>query len=1283
MRVETIVAALVLLVAACGGAAEVVDKDGEGALDVVEKDASRGVDLIFADKGPIGKDSGKLEVWEDFSGGDLGSGCAAGEGCFLDSCDENGDCQSGWCVEHMGDGVCTQSCEEECPQGWSCKSVGGAGPDVVYICVSNFANLCKPCATTEGCQGVGTEDVCVDYGTEGSFCGGGCGEDQDCPWGFSCMDTETVDGIGTQQCVADAGVCPCAVKSVALALTTPCESSNDVGSCNGQRVCLADGLSDCDAAVPEEEFCDGLDNDCNGYVDEGTCDDGNDCTEDSCAGVEGCVNEPLDGTECKDGDPCSVADHCESGVCVGAPVQCNDDNPCTEDVCTAQGGCEHPAVAGPCDDGEVCTVGDQCLAGQCAGTPVSCDCQSDADCAALEDGDLCNGTLVCDVTKFPYQCVVDAETVVVCDQPGGHDGPCLTAVCDSPTGTCDMVPANPGAPCEDGDSCTLGDTCDAGMCVAGGAANCNDGNPCTDDSCDALLGCQHSDNSAACSDGDVCTQGDQCAGGSCVAGQPLLCDDGNVCNGLESCDPVTGCTTGQMLACDDGDPCNGVESCDPVTGCKPGGGGSCDDGNPCTDDTCDGDEGCLHVANEGACSDGNLCTSGDHCSAGACVSNGTLECQDDNPCTEDSCDSLQGCVTTLSSAPCDDGDLCTIGDHCQLGACIGSGELLCNDGNICTDDSCNPNSGCQFLANSEGCNDGNACTLNDLCKGGWCSGTALLCNDGNVCTDDLCDVATGCLFEANEAACEDGDACSVNDYCQAGVCHAGTSADCDDGNPCTDDSCSGQGCVYIANKGNCDDSNACTDGDYCEDAECMAGVPVVCDDGNVCTDDSCNPALGCEAIPNVAPCDDGDLCTSDDQCAAGECIGGDALNCDDAINCTQDSCEPLTGCVHIASQCCGNGVVDAGEDCDDGGVQPGDGCNESCQYESYVYSLPFTPDDFDVAYDGRLVAVGREGTKVVAQCYRADRQPNGGKFTIFEAPAGANVETVYVGVSGGTGHWAILARHQTVAGDWASRRGMARMYNGNCEPVTAPFLMDADETLDEPRTIDMDEKGNAYFVWMGETKKMYLMILGPDGVAKKPATNFATCTHNYGLQAAVQNNGSRGVVTCQGHAGDPVRFWLFDGAGDVYKANVIVEGTPPSSWYMSHNVGMDAAGRFLVVWATSSGNARFLARTYDENGVSKGAAEVGPTAGSCFDPFRNNNAKIPSVGGEFLVPYVLAADGPCHQSNFHGLTRVDTNGEVKGTSTSAHLTHTLVLDNFKNSYVRSGSQVHLNAVSLE
>jgi len=785
--------------------------------------------------------------------------CDPGEGCHMDKCSENPDCQSGWCVEHMGEKVCTIPCQEECPPGWTCTQVGVGGPDVLYICVSNHPNLCRPCGETDDCSGVAeTEDACILYGDQGSFCGGGCGEAGECPWGFECKQVTTVDGIELEQCVAETGECPCTDASVAQGLWTPCSVDNEYGLCEGKRVCLEEGLTDCDAQLPTQEACNGVDDDCDGEADEPElvegkyvelCDDGNDCTADSCAGEEGCLNELLETGSCDDGNPCTAADHCAQGACVGDPVICEDENPCTDNVCTEVGGCEYPPKEGSCDDGDPCTLGDHCLGGQCSGEPVQCDCTKDEDCLALEDGNLCNGSLVCDALKPPYKCVVSPETVVTCPQPEGANAFCLQSACAPATGECSFEPAHEELLCDDGDNCTYDSRCAQGSCSGGLDVNCNDGNPCTDDACEAGVGCVSTDNSAACSDGDTCTVGDTCLGGVCESGPGLDCDDGDACNGLEGCDAGTGCQAGVPLDCDDGKMCNGWETCDPATGCQVGVPLVCDDGDPCTNDSCDDQSGCAFVASAGnECDDGDACTELDVCLDGVCVGSGEKACADNDPCTDNYCDPTVGCVTKLNEAFCNDGNVCTTGDHCHLGECIGGMELACSDGNPCTEDSCSTQAGCQFLpADGE-------------CPGGTCAG---------------------------------------------GVCVPECPGGCDDANPCTGDVCLGEeGCVSYNLDGPCDDNDPCTETDVCQGGACVGSGALTCNDNNDCTTDTCVPGSGCDFAPNTQPCDDGDLCTTGDQCGAGACEPGAPLNCDDQDQCTEDSCVSDIGCVYTPVDPC-------------------------------------------------------------------------------------------------------------------------------------------------------------------------------------------------------------------------------------------------------------------------------------------------------------------------------------------------------------------------------------------
>ena len=962
MRAKSILSFLLslgLLVSCNGGTTITPGGDGLGGTDGGEDvvDVSVGLDSDLGGEADAAPDQGvPLDLVLDTE-----PLCEPGTGCFLDPCTENADCLSGWCVTHLGSGVCTETCQEDCPAGWTCQQVAGTDPDVVFVCMSEFATLCVPCASASDCGDAGgTQAACVVYGeAEGAFCGGGCEVDGDCPVGFRCEEMPTAQGADLSQCIPAEGECACTARSIELGLGTPCAISNEEGTCSGSRVCLEDGLTACGAEAPAAELCNGLDDDCDGTTDEDTCDDDNPCTEDACLGEAGCEHVALEGGECADGNPCTAADHCIAGVCIGDPVLCDDQNPCTDDSCTETGGCDHLANVADCDDGDPCTVADECGDGLCAGTPVSCDCAADDDCLVLEDGDLCNGTLVCDVEGLPFQCVVDPDTVLECPAPTGADAPCLVPICDGESGECGFAPGNDGVPCDDDDPCTVADACQQGTCVPGIAANCNDGNPCTDDACAPGDGCTHAPNTAPCEDGDLCTVGDGCMGGACVGGGDLACDDGNVCTD-DSCDSEAGCvfapnaagcedgnpctTTGTCsggiclggtpLGCDDGDVCTD-DICDPATGCVHldntapcddgdactlgdtclggacgGAAVTCDDGNGCTDDTCVAPGGCVFTPNSAPCDDQNSCTAGDVCADGACTPGAAFPCDDGELCTDDACDPDTGCVYTLNTAPCDDGDVCTLGDVCALGTCAPGDPLPCDDGNPCTDDSCDPTLGCVYADNVEPCDDGNTCTTGDVCAAGLCLGLGSTdCDDGNPCTKDICAPDGGCSNIPTAGACDDEDPCTLNDMCAAGVCVSGAEKDCDDGNPCTDDLCDADGtCANTPNAAPCDDGNACTTGDACLDGACAFTDVVICDDGEICTTDYCSPVSGCLTLANTLPCDDSDACTTGDVCSGGVCGGSGVLPCDDGNPCTDDSCDPVAGCVFTDN--------DAG--CDDG-----------------------------------------------------------------------------------------------------------------------------------------------------------------------------------------------------------------------------------------------------------------------------------------------------------------------------------------------------------------------------
>ena len=96
-------------------------------------------------------------------------------------------------------------------------------------------------------------------------------------------------------------------------------------------------------------------------------------------------------------------------------------------------------------------------------------------------------------------------------------------------------------------------------------------------------------------DGNKCNGTETCnpLTGEMVVGTPLSCNDNNVCNGEETCNPATGCETGIPLSCNDGLACNGVESCDMTFGCE----------NP-PDVQCGAHGSCVEPAGSCGCTDG-------------------------------------------------------------------------------------------------------------------------------------------------------------------------------------------------------------------------------------------------------------------------------------------------------------------------------------------------------------------------------------------------------------------------------------------------------------------------------------------------------------------------------------------------------------------------------------------------------------------------------------------------------------------------------------------------------
>ena len=315
-RVSRYIALLIWAVGCGGGTAGLVSGDlheSRGEPDVAVLDGVADVpDGAFVSDMPFPDGFGS-----DLPGDGLGSdlGPAPGEAGY--PCTAHGECLEGYCIQTANGMQCTTACFEECPFGWVCSQYDGGGADVIFICIPPHVNLCRPCLTNEECrpnqEAAGA--LCVDYGASGSFCGGDCNVDDDCPVGYGCLDSVDVTGAAGLQCVLSEGECQCVQRFSDEGAWTECKQENEWGICLGERACLASGLEPCSASLPALESCNGLDDDCDDSVDEGT--GGDPCLVENEIGL--CPGE----TACVDGEISCAGDDAEPEACDGVDNDCD------------------------------------------------------------------------------------------------------------------------------------------------------------------------------------------------------------------------------------------------------------------------------------------------------------------------------------------------------------------------------------------------------------------------------------------------------------------------------------------------------------------------------------------------------------------------------------------------------------------------------------------------------------------------------------------------------------------------------------------------------------------------------------------------------------------------------------------------------------------------------------------------------------------------------------------------------------------------------------------------
>ena len=429
---------------------------------------------------------------------------------------------------------------------------------------------------------------------------------------------------------------------------------------------------------------------------------------------------------------------------------------------------------------------------------------------------------------------------------------------------------------------------------------CNDNNACNYDP-------QATSNNGTCLYiGDPCPDADPCTFNSAIdancdcVGEPVICEPQNACF-TASCDPLTGSCINTPIVCDDGD--------------------------PCTDDICDPASGCIYVP--------KLDTDGD----GICDA-------------EDNCPNIPGQI----------GDACPNADACTLTSaidancnCVATQFVVCDDGDPCTLDFCNPALGCVSQAGLDSDNDGicdaldncpntpgeigdacpnaDACTLTSAIDANCnCVATQFVsCDDGDPCTLDYCHPTFGCISQVILADADGDGICDAGDNCPNTPGQIGSP--CDDGNHCTYNDTVDANCNCVGELAECLPPNSCTTA-ACDPNTGLCIVTPLPDSDN---DGICDAEDNCPNIPGQIgeTCDDGNACTYESIIDANcNCVSTGTVICDDGDPCTDDFCDPLTGCYFVPSaiDSDNDGICDAGDNCPNTPGQMGEPCDDGNPY---------------------------------------------------------------------------------------------------------------------------------------------------------------------------------------------------------------------------------------------------------------------------------------------------------------------------------------------------------------
>ena len=278
--------------------------------------------------------------------------------------------------------------------------------------------------------------------------------------------------------------------------------------------------------------------------------------------------------------------------------------------------------------------------------------------------------------------------------------------------------------------------------------------------------------------------------------------------------------------------------------------------------------------------------------------------------------------------------------------------------------------------------------------------------------------------------------------------------------------------------------------------------------------------------------------------------------------------------------------------------------------------------DYAVAGDNSVFAIHADSSTITGACWTGGGAVRRAPFTIA---SDNSMNDALPEVATARSSKISLVSWCSQANGYSARVFRSALFDANCQPLTGVFNWPPAASGQYVADAAIDAQGNFVLAWTDPNtpNNVHLSFYNSSGTPVVPDVLAGACDASgdgYGLHVAVNQATGAGVVSCQGHFFNTIRYRRFDASrAFVDPGMVTVQETTSnhSSWYESHAIAMNDSGEFTIEWQDYT-SSLFRADFFNASGALVKTVSLGPNTVQQYDAFRQPHQVVALDSGDFI-----------------------------------------------------------------